>query len=88
MSKNSNSRVKIKESQLKILFAKSGNQCAFPGCSQKLIVNEDDTDKPLGEMAHMIAYSDTGQRGDINVPESNRNNVANLILLCPTHTCR
>src|SRR4051812_33275290 len=36
-------------------------------------------------MAHIIASSDTGPRGDPSFPASERNKYANLILLCPNH---
>lgn len=78
-------RLNIPESELKILFASSGNICAFPGCQTKLIAREGDELKPIGEMAHMIAYGDSGPRADPSVPLEERNKAANLILLCPTH---
>lgn len=78
-------RVNIPESELKILFARSGNLCAFPGCQFQVIAQEGDELKPIAEMAHMIAYGDSGPRADPSVPLEERNKAANLILLCPTH---
>lgn len=78
-------RVNIPESELKILFARSGNLCAFPGCQTQVIAQEGDELKPIAEMAHMIAYGDSGPRADPSVPLEERNKAANLILLCPTH---
>jgi len=77
-------RLSIKESEIKILFAKSGNQCAFPDCNESIIRNEDQ-DKPIGEMAHIIAYNDNGPRSDPLLSDEERNSASNLILLCPTH---
>ena len=70
---------------MKILFAKSGNLCAFPNCQTPIIANEGDENKPLAEMAHIIAYEDDGPRSDPNMPILERNKASNLILFCPTH---
>jgi len=44
---------------IKALFAKSGNQCAFPGCNHVLV-----TDKNLfvGELCHIEAAAPGGPR--------------------------
>jgi hypothetical protein len=78
-------RLKIPEAELKILFAKSGNLCAFPSCQMPIIVNEGDEEKPLAEMAHIIAYKDSGPRSDPDLPITERNKASNLILFCPNH---
>lgn len=78
-------RVNISESELKILFARSGNLCAFPGCQTPVIAQEGDELKPIAEMAHMIAYGDSGPRADPRLSLEERNKATNLILLCPTH---
>lgn len=81
----SKSRANIPESELKILFARSGNLCAFPGCQTPIIAQKGDELKPIGEMAHMIAYGDSGPRADPRLSPEERNRASNLILLCPTH---
>src|SRR5437870_1358102 len=60
----------------KILWARSGNQCAFPGCTQELVQHGSDLgpDVVVGDEAHIIAQA-KGGRDEYN----------NLILLCPTH---
>jgi hypothetical protein len=78
-------RIKILEPELKILFAKSGNLCAFPNCQTPIIASEGDENKPLAEMAHIIAYEDDGPRSDPKIPIKERNKASNLILFCPTH---
>ena len=78
-------RLKIPEIELKVLFAKSGNVCAFPGCETPVIADEKGEIKPLAEMAHIIAYADNGPRSDSMLPAKERNKASNLILLCPTH---
>ena len=78
-------RMNISQTEQKILFAKSGNVCAFPDCDLPIIADVGDDSKPLAEMAHIIAYSDDGPRSDPNLPTEERNKTSNLILLCPTH---
>ena len=75
----------ISQTEQKILFAKSGNVCAFPDCDLPIIADVGDDSKPLAEMAHIIAYSDDGPRSDPSLPTEERNKTSNLILLCPTH---
>lgn len=78
-------RISISSTEQKILFAKSGNVCAFPGCDLPIIAEVGDENKPLAEIAHMLAYEDDGPRSDPNLPVEDRNKASNLILLCPTH---
>ncbi len=80
----------IRDVDRKLLWGRSGNQCAFPECRQELTVDLG-VDPPLrntvvlGEEAHIVAREDDGPRGDPGVPLSERNAYDNLILLCPTH---
>lgn len=69
-----------KHKDLKILFAESGNSCAFPGCDFKIVENKKIL---IGEICHISAYDKDGPRYDENVNEKNAED--NLILLCPTH---
>lgn len=39
----------------------------------------------VGEEAHIVAEADDGPRGNDEMPKSERNSYANIILLCPTH---
>ena len=78
-------RMNISQTEQKILFAKSGNVCAFPDCDSPIIADIGDDSKPLAEMAHIIASSDDGPRSDPNLPIEERNKASNLILLCPNH---
>ena len=82
MAKN---RLTVPQKEQKILFAKSGNRCAFPKCDKPVIVEVGNKSEPIGEMAHMIAYSDDGPRSDAAFAPEDRNKASNLILLCPTH---
>ncbi|MEA3262970.1 MAG: ABC-three component system protein [Pseudomonadota bacterium] len=72
---------------LKILFALSGNQCAKPGCSEPIIALATHASSPsvIGQIAHIFALSEDGPRGKAGLTEKERNQAANLLLLCPTH---
>jgi hypothetical protein len=81
-------RKKISEATIKILWAKSGNRCAFPGCKQALV--EDlttlDGSQVVGEMAHIVGHSsEEGPRSDASYPRDKIDLPENLLLLCPTH---
>ena len=70
----------------KILWAKSGNQCAFPGCRQELVTpDEGGTNAVVGEQAHIVSRSRRGPRGHEARPEGGFDSYGNIILLCPTH---
>lgn len=70
----------------KILWARSGNECAFSGCKQELIVfGADGSSTVIGEEAHIVAQKRDGPRGDGSPPGGDIDGVANLILVCPTH---
>ncbi len=73
----------IKTGDVKILWGRSGNQCAFPDCRIELTV--DGAKSTLGEMAHIIAEKTKGARGKSSLTDEQRDEYSNLILLCPTH---
>ncbi|MCI0489933.1 MAG: hypothetical protein L0229_25350 [Blastocatellia bacterium] len=80
-------RKDIPEKEIKILFAKSGNLCAFPGCGTRLIESETLEDAPavVGEIAHIVADSRQGPRGNFPLSNEDRQKHPNLILLCRRH---
>lgn len=72
---------------LKILFALSGNQCAYPGCKNPVILPstvESDA-LVLSQICHIYALNEDGPRGKAGLKESELNAPDNLILFCPTH---
>lgn len=70
----------------KLLWVRSGNECAFPGCPQALaIFGLEGELTVVGEEAHIVSRSPDGPRGNQEVPRGLINGVPNLILLCPTH---
>lgn len=71
----------MRDKDIKILWGRSGNRCAI--C--KLELTADGSLETLGEMAHIIARSQNGPRGNQNLLISDRDSYDNLILLCPTH---
>ena len=68
---------------VKTLFAASGGVCAFPACTTRLVHR--DSGAMLGEMCHIHAVSPGGPRHNSDQDTSERNDVDNLIILCPTH---
>ena len=72
---------------LKILFALSGNRCAYPECTENII--EAATEKSdalvIAQICHIRAISADGPRGRTELTDKELNSHENLILLCPTH---
>jgi hypothetical protein len=67
---------------LKVLFARSGNQCAFPGCTQNLVDKEDNL---IGEICHIEAAEQGGLRYNPAQTDKERAHYNNLIVLCANH---
>jgi uncharacterized protein YecT (DUF1311 family) len=71
-----------KPSTIKALFAKSGNQCAYPGCSLPLV---DDQNILVAEVCHINAVKKQDARWDGAVDADFLRSYENLILLCHGH---
>jgi len=70
----------------RILLQQSGNVCAFAECRRPLTAMTPDGQRAvLGEMAHIVAESLEGPRGDHPMSPEERNSHTNLILLCNNH---
>lgn len=77
----------------KLLWARAGNQCAFPDCVQPLTEDLHDADSStlrvqgvvLGEEAHIRSGQSDGPRYEAAYPVDSIDTYENLILLCPTH---
>lgn len=76
------SRLPLKLSDVKKLFALSGNTCAFPECNESMI---DKSDTIIGEICHIEAAENNGQRYNKSSNDEYRRSFENLILLCPKH---
>jgi hypothetical protein len=68
---------------VKRLFALSGNRCAFPECSTRLV--ERDTGSVVGEVCHIKGEKPTAPRFDQAQSNEERHGFGNLILLCNVH---
>lgn len=75
-------RLKPKESTVKSLFAKSGNQCSFSGCDELMVGSSGNV---IGQICHIEAAKEGGPRFNSNQTNEERRKEENLILLCPTH---
>ena len=81
-------RSELSDPELKLLYADSGNECAFPGCGLVLASADAASGEAMnvGVAAHIVASSRQGPRGGIPIEEGERDRRAsNRILLCPTH---
>jgi hypothetical protein len=74
--------------EAKVLWGMAAARCCFQSDCRVLCAapaTPMDPAAPLGEMAHIIAHSDVGPRGDASYPEELRNKYENLVLLCGHH---
>lgn len=67
---------------IKALFAKSGNQCAYPGCDHPLV---DDRNLFVAELCHIHAVKKADARFDPSLSVDELRDYSNLILLCHAH---
>ncbi len=75
-------RLQPSATTIKALFAKSGNQCAFPGCSDVLVT---DTNLYVGRVCHIEAASPGGPGYNDEMSNENRRDFSNLMVLCHRH---
>lgn len=68
------------------LWTKGGGRCSFPGCL-KYLLRDDLTnwDIKIGHIAHIVAASMGGPRGNDPLPLSERSKIENLMLVCQDH---
>jgi hypothetical protein len=71
------------EATLKKLFALSGNECAFPGCSAPIV--DDDSGVLVAEICHIKGKNPGGPRYDKNQSGKERNGYENLLVMCDPH---
>jgi hypothetical protein len=76
----------LSQKDRKMLWARSGNRCAFPTCTQLLVETdaEESAGIVIGEEAHIVAREREGPRGEESIIGS-VDAYLNHILLCPTH---
>lgn len=79
----------IKTKDIKILWSRSAGRCSMPDCRRKLTLDnkKETATMALGEMCHIVGEinSDKSPRGISQLPEEERNEYSNLILLCSHH---
>ncbi|HSS31943.1 MAG TPA: HNH endonuclease [Solirubrobacterales bacterium] len=69
------------------LLANSGGRCCNPACRKNLLLEYGGTRATVGELAHIIARSTAGPRGDDELDPKERDVYDNALLLCPNcHT--
>lgn len=71
----------------KMLWGRSANRCAYPGCRKELVMDRTATDDEsvIGDEAHIIAREVDGPRGKSDLSLEQRDKYDNLILLCKVH---
>lgn len=71
----------------KMLWGRAAARCSMPDCKLTLVLDETEADDPalIGEMAHMVAESEDGPRGQSPLKTDERDHYSNLILLCRNH---
>jgi hypothetical protein len=71
---------------IKILYGRAAGICSFASCRKNLILKDvtGDNSKQIGKIAHIVAHSPTGPRGDASYPQEKLDSYENWILLCPT----
>jgi len=75
-------RLAPKTNILRALFARSGNQCAFPGCTQPIMNNKN---KFIGQVCHIEAAMTGGERFNDESDDEFRRSYENLLILCYPH---
>ncbi len=76
------SRLSPTTDTLRALFAKSGNQCAFPNCDHSLISEKN---KFIAQVCHIEAANQGGERYNENSTDEERRGFDNLLILCYAH---
>ena len=77
------SRTSIPQKTLRVLFARSQNQCAFPGCKATIVDQEGDV--VYGEVCHIEGVEPGSARHNPQRDPGTLNDGDNLILLCERH---
>ena len=67
---------------VRALFARSGNQCAFPKCQHSLVNKKN---QYVGEICHIEAASPGGQRYNSQQTDEQRRDYENLVVMCHAH---
>ena len=71
-----------KPSTIHALFGKSGNECAFPGCTHKLVAEDH---LLVAQVCHIEAANPRGARYNPSSSNEDRRSYNNLMILCHAH---
>jgi hypothetical protein len=82
MMKNIMARLTPKKDVVRALFARSGNQCAFPGCVHQLINKKNQF---IAQICHIESAMPGGERYNEKQSDEQRRSYENLIILCYSH---
>ena len=87
MAKAKKSRVKLRDPELKRLWALSAGRCNKPDCREILLIDPTKFDEAvvMGEQAHIAPHGEGGPRRISEIPQGERDTYDNIILLCPNH---
>lgn len=67
-----------------VLFAVAGGRCEFDNCNRYLLQHHvTHRAGNFAEMAHIVAFSPDGPRGESDLSTAERNDISNLMILCP-----
>jgi hypothetical protein len=78
--------LKATDAQVLELWVRAGGRCEFHGCNDYLLQDRLTTTRAkLADIAHIVARSKDGPRGDDPMPLAQRNNIENLFLACTKH---
>jgi len=66
----------------KLLYVRSGNECAFPECNHPIF---NDEGLYIAELCHIKAANKGGQRYDENQTDEHRRTPENLLFMCHRH---
>jgi len=76
------SRLPLKPTVIKRLFAVSKNECAYPDCKNTIV---DEFGTIIGEICHIEAAEQGGERYNADSDDEYRRSFDNLILMCSNH---
>ena len=75
-------RKSLTKANLRTLFARSGNRCAFPTCGHILVDEDGDF---VAEICHIEAANSGGERFNPAMTDEQRSDPSNLMVMCHRH---
>ena len=79
-------KLKSSDPQILELWVRAGGRCEFHGCNEYLLQDKlTRNEVKLADVAHIVARSKVGPRGNDPMPLNQRNRFSNLFLACLKH---